>query len=215
MPRNSGGAYSLPAGQPVVTGTTISTSTFNALTSDLASELTDSLDRSGKGAMLAQFVAVDGTETAPGVAFSNDHSTGIYGAAGAVIITAGGDLATFTQGGATLAGPLTVTTQTVTPVAQSLGSNWTGTVTRWIDTVSKELKMHGSAVAGAAANDVIATLPVGSRPSVLISLLIPKSNSGIYSVGAVTIDTDGTITQQTGKASGTVYWFDQVRFLHA
>lgn len=215
MPRNSGGAYSLPAGQPVVTNTTIGSSVFNALTADLASEMTDSLDRSGKGAMLAQLVAVDGNETAPGVSFSNDHSTGIYGDGGDVVVTAGGDLARFAQAGTTLAGPLTVTAQTVTPVAQSLGSNWTGTVTRWIDTVSKEVKMHGSAAAGVAANDVIATLPAGSRPSVLISLLIPKSNSGTYTVGAVTIDTDGTITQQTGKASGTIYWFDQIRFLHA
>jgi len=43
MPRNGLGTYSLPAGQPVVTGTTISSSTFNTLTSDLATALTQSL----------------------------------------------------------------------------------------------------------------------------------------------------------------------------
>ena len=43
MPRNGLGTYSLPAGQPVVSGTTISSSTFNTLTSDLATALTQSL----------------------------------------------------------------------------------------------------------------------------------------------------------------------------
>jgi len=43
MPRNGLGTYSLPAGQPVVSGATISASTFNTLTNDLASALTQSL----------------------------------------------------------------------------------------------------------------------------------------------------------------------------
>jgi hypothetical protein len=50
MSRDGSGNYSLPSGQPVVSGSVISSSTFNALTSDLAAELTDSLSRSGKGA---------------------------------------------------------------------------------------------------------------------------------------------------------------------
>jgi hypothetical protein len=48
MPRNGLGTYSLPAGQPVVTGTTISSSTFNTLTSDLATALTQSLAIDGQ-----------------------------------------------------------------------------------------------------------------------------------------------------------------------
>jgi hypothetical protein len=43
MPRNGLGTYSLPAGQPVVSGATISASVFNTLTNDLASALTQSL----------------------------------------------------------------------------------------------------------------------------------------------------------------------------
>jgi hypothetical protein len=53
MSRDGSGNYSLPAGQPVVSGSVISASTFNALTSDIATELTDSLSRSGKGAASA------------------------------------------------------------------------------------------------------------------------------------------------------------------
>lgn len=48
MARNGSGTYSLPAGQPVVTGTTISSTTFNTLTSDLANALTQSLASDGQ-----------------------------------------------------------------------------------------------------------------------------------------------------------------------
>lgn len=42
MPRDGSGVYTLPAGQPVVTGSVISSSVFNTLTSDIATALTDS-----------------------------------------------------------------------------------------------------------------------------------------------------------------------------
>lgn len=48
MPRNGSGTYQLPAGQPVVTGTVISSSTFNTLTSDLSTALTQSLAIDGQ-----------------------------------------------------------------------------------------------------------------------------------------------------------------------
>jgi len=48
MPRNGAGLYTLPAGQPVVTGTTISSTVFNTLTADLAAEMTNSTDKDGQ-----------------------------------------------------------------------------------------------------------------------------------------------------------------------
>lgn len=47
MPRSSG-TYSLPAGNPVVTGTTISSSTHNTTMSDIATALTASLAKDGQ-----------------------------------------------------------------------------------------------------------------------------------------------------------------------
>jgi hypothetical protein len=44
--RNSSGTFSLVSGNPVVTGTTISTTWANNTLSDIATELTDSLSRS-------------------------------------------------------------------------------------------------------------------------------------------------------------------------
>ena len=51
--RDSSGTYSLPAGNPVVSGTIIETAWANPTMSDIASALTDSLSRSGKGGMTA------------------------------------------------------------------------------------------------------------------------------------------------------------------
>lgn len=92
MARNSSGTYSLPAGQPVVTGTTISSSTFNTLTSDIATELTDSLSRSAKGAMLGILQLHDGTSaTVPDLTWSGDTDTGLgHSGANIIDIIAGG-----------------------------------------------------------------------------------------------------------------------------
>jgi hypothetical protein len=76
--RNSGGTYSLPSGQPVVSGTTISSSVFNTLTADLSTEITSSLDRSGRGAMLAPLQCSNGTVSLPSLTFGTDPDTGLY-----------------------------------------------------------------------------------------------------------------------------------------
>lgn len=78
MSRNSSGNYTLPTGNPVVPGTTISTVWANATLGDLSAEMTDSLNRSGKGAMLAPLKATDGTVAAPSLTFANDPDTGVY-----------------------------------------------------------------------------------------------------------------------------------------
>lgn len=53
MSRNSSGTYSQPTGTSAVSGATIDPTAFNTLVSDLGSELTNSLDRGGRGAMTA------------------------------------------------------------------------------------------------------------------------------------------------------------------
>lgn len=75
--RNSAGTHSLPS-SPVVAGTTITAANENAFRSDISSEITSSLDRSGRGSMLASLKLFAGTSSAPGVAFSADTDTGIY-----------------------------------------------------------------------------------------------------------------------------------------
>lgn len=76
--RNSSGTYSLPAGNPVVTGTAISSTWANNTLSDIGTELTDSLNRSGKGPMLAALELVDGSVATPALSFDSDTDTGIF-----------------------------------------------------------------------------------------------------------------------------------------
>lgn len=78
MSRNGSGTYTLPAGNPVVAGTTITANWANTTLSDLGTEMTDSLDRSGKGGMLAQFKAFDGTSGAPGWSWASELDSGVY-----------------------------------------------------------------------------------------------------------------------------------------
>ena len=78
MSRNAAGTYSLPAGRPVVSGTVISSTAENTFGSDLATELTDSLCRSGKGGMLAALRGIDGTVAAPAISFTNETGSGFY-----------------------------------------------------------------------------------------------------------------------------------------
>lgn len=77
MPRDANGNYT-NANAPVNAGETILASTYNTENDDKANELTDSLSRSGKGPMLAQFKASDGTVSAPGISFGTDLSNGFY-----------------------------------------------------------------------------------------------------------------------------------------
>jgi hypothetical protein len=78
MPRNGSGTYTLPAGNPVTSGTLIEASWANNTMSDLASAITDSLARNGEGGMTAPLRFADGTVGAPGFSWTNETSTGIY-----------------------------------------------------------------------------------------------------------------------------------------
>ncbi|WP_038950368.1 hypothetical protein [Bradyrhizobium genomosp. III] len=53
MPRQANGSYQQPANTSAVSGTSISSSAYNTLITDIGSELTNSLDRNGRSAMAA------------------------------------------------------------------------------------------------------------------------------------------------------------------
>lgn len=76
--RISTGTYSLPTGNPVVSGTTITSTWANATLSDIGTEITNSLDRNGRGAMLAALKLYAGTSSAPGLTFDSDTNLGLY-----------------------------------------------------------------------------------------------------------------------------------------
>lgn len=78
MPRDSSGTYTLPAGNPTVAFTTITTAWANPTMADIGNELTNSLDRSGRGGMLAPFRIFDGSISQPGLGFLNEVGIGLW-----------------------------------------------------------------------------------------------------------------------------------------
>ena len=78
MPRNGSGTYSLPAGNPVVAGTTIEASWANTTLNDVATEMTGSLARSGSGGMTGPLRLDVGTAAVPALAWSTETTTGLY-----------------------------------------------------------------------------------------------------------------------------------------
>lgn len=98
MPRDSQGNYSLPSGTLVADGDTVMASQHNPPFQDVASALTNSLDRRGSGGMLGN-LPMNGhrvTNAAPGIA-DNDLATVGQVSSGGVPIGAMTDYAGYTE----------------------------------------------------------------------------------------------------------------------
>jgi len=128
MPRSVSGVYTLP-NPPVVTNTTIVSTDENTTRSDMASEITNSLDRSGRGGMLAPLQLVDGTPSLPGLTFSSDVNTGMYritadtigfAVAGSLVFTIATTGVTIAAGLSLSSPILTATTEVRTPIVDSV-----------------------------------------------------------------------------------------------
>jgi len=78
MPRDASGTYTLPAGNPVVVGTTIDASWANTTMDDVATVLTDSLSRTGDGGMLVAMEFASGLVGAPGITWTSEPTSGFY-----------------------------------------------------------------------------------------------------------------------------------------
>ncbi|WEA26459.1 hypothetical protein [Rhizobium binxianense] len=92
MPRNpSTGVYSKPAGTTPSVGQVIDPAPWNALTTDLGNEITNSLPRDGSAPMVAPLKAASGTVSGPGLGFASTPQTGLY--------LKGGGLLGFAQNG--------------------------------------------------------------------------------------------------------------------
>lgn len=84
MPRNAAGVYSLP-NPPRVPDTTIDSPDENTTRNDLATEITNSLDRNGRGGMLAPFRIADGLVATPGLSFLNEVNSGLWRSGAGVV----------------------------------------------------------------------------------------------------------------------------------
>jgi len=83
MSRDANGTYTLPGGNPVVTGTTISSAWANSTFNDVASALTDSLSRSGLGSMTSPLKLSNGSIGLPSLSWGTETTAGLYRAGAA------------------------------------------------------------------------------------------------------------------------------------
>ena len=194
--RNASGTYSLAAGNPVVTGTAISSTWANNTLSDISTELTDSLSRSGKGGMLAALRTVDGTVAAPGWSFTNETGTGLYriGASDVGLALAGSKALEINAALTTGAVYSNSAALTNTDPGYTVGTTgWTqlgttGVYYRRHAGVVYVRGTSGSIVCSGAGNS-LGTLPVGSRPgasSYVHGIAADGANGGAWS------NSDGT-----------------------
>lgn len=92
MPRNSSGVYTKPGSTTAVSGSPISSSAYNNLADDIASELTASLPTNGTTGMTAPLKLPDGTAGAPAVTFTSATTRGFHKTTNGIGIDVGGAL---------------------------------------------------------------------------------------------------------------------------
>ncbi len=78
MPRDASGLYTLPAGNPVITNTVISSVWANTTLSDIAAQLNNVFTRDGLLGPTGPFKIADGTVAAPGLAWNAEPGLGWY-----------------------------------------------------------------------------------------------------------------------------------------
>jgi len=190
MPRDASGNFTLVSGNPVVSGTIITSDWANTTMPDLALGLQDSLDRFGRGGMEVPFKVPDGSGVAPGYAFVNEPSLGFYRAgAGQLGVAVGG------------AGRLFLSStlwDSIVPMrlnAQNAGTQLT----------IKQGSAQTEAILRVISNDELTEyLAIDNAGQVTIDDLVVSNTPtipGYATLGANTFTNDQTIEQATGVAS--------------
>lgn len=188
MPRNGSGTYTLPAGNPVSSGTLIEATWANSTLTDLASAMTDSLSRNGEGGMLAPLRFADGTVSAPGVAWTNETSTGFYrsGTGDMRVSLQGVDVSIWNSTGLTIPSAKALSVQGNATVAGTLG-------------VTGVLTASGGVTGNVTGNASTATTLQTARNINGVSFN-GSANIDVNTVNAVTFNNAGS-----GDASGTTF----------
>jgi hypothetical protein len=193
--RNASGAYSLPSGNPVVSGTSITASWANTTLADLGTEVTNSLDRNGRGSMAAPLRLASGTSSAPGLTFASETSSGLYRASASDIRMQVGaaQLQRWTATGTTL--PLALTVQGGATVTQST-TNGAGLTATGNGTGA------GLVGAGGTGGGAGGTFTGGTTNGVGLTATGAGSGAGLTATGGASSGPGGTFTAGAGVAHG-------------
>jgi hypothetical protein len=199
---NGSGTFNInTAGQPVVTGTVITSTAFNALTADLGTGLTTAITKDGQTATTARIPFAAG--------INSTLVTDSTGTGSGSIITAGGvgvAKALWVGGLANIAGVLTTIAHTITSAsanAFSVGRQGTTDPALNID-ASTALSATGINIKSAAAAGGVAVSVLSSGTNEALTLNAKGSGTigiGSVSTGAVTI-TPATTLASTLAVTG-------------
>lgn len=210
--RNAGGTYSLPSGNPVVAGTAITATWANTTLSDLGTEMTDSLNRSGKGAMLAPLQLSNGTASLPSLTFGSETASGIYraGSQDVRMQINTNQIQKWTATGVTLPVGLTAAqTQTNTPAVTATG-NGTGPGINGIGGSSSGTGVLGTGgssdgvgVSGVGTGLGVGVLGTGGAAAAGVSGTGGAGGPGMLATGGASTG-PGLTANGTGSGSGVV-----------
>lgn len=192
MARNGSGTYVLPAGQPVVTGTSISSTTFNTLTSDLANALTQSLASDGQTTPTANLPMGGYKHT--GVASGTARTD--YAALGQVQDSAG----TWLSG---VAGADTITASVSNP---TLAAYAAGQIFRFVsagaNTTAVTLNINSIGAKAVTKNGTTALVAGDISNGAVVSVVYDGTQFQLVNPYAVTPVSTDTLTNKTLLASG-------------
>ena len=198
MPFNGSGTYSLPAGNPVVTGTTISSSTTNNTNTDIATALTNCLTRDGQSTPLANLPmnAMKLTGLAAGTSDGDSVRYEQLTAAAALFLP---------LAGGTMTGNIVFNTgQTIAGYVPLAGGTMTGDIVfnstqafgLWTTKTTTYTAVNGDRVlADTSSAAFTITLPASPAVNNVVSV---GDYAGTFSTNALTIDPNGL------KIMGTV-----------
>jgi hypothetical protein len=200
MPRNGSGTYSLASGNPVITGTTISSTVQNNTMSDIATALTNSIAKDGQTTPTANIPlggfkltgVAPGTDRTDAATLANvQDGTGVY------VATVGGtaDVITISPSPAITA---YATGQLFSFIAS--GANTTNVTVNVSALGAKAVTKNGSTalVAGDIPSGFLATIRYDGTRFQLVGAVAAAFNGGTVS-GATTFSADVTMSGATDK----------------
>jgi hypothetical protein len=217
--RNSSGTYSL-ANPSVTSNQLIGSGLWNTQFNDISTALTDSLDRNGKGPMLAPLRLPNGTVAAPALTFDSDTDTGFYRIGADNIGVAIGGTKVFewsstggvVPSGKTLTFPAASVT-TLTPETNIAAANGLG---YWKDPAGiVHLKGKMTNNTGGTATTLVASTPIaaGFRPTSTRQFPCASDTSTVFTI---VVGTGGAITASAVGAAfinGSVVYVDGINYL--
>jgi len=186
MSRNGSGTYTLPAGNPVITGTTIASTWANNTLSDIATALTDSVAADGQTAMTGNLnlnsnkIVNLATPTLSTDAVTKAYADALVGGAGSFTTLTSSGATTFTAGTAS-----TSTTTGTAVITGGLGVSGRINAANFDGIVGANTAAAGSFTSLSATGVTTVQAGTASNPAITTT---GDTNTGIFFSAADTID---------------------------